>query len=94
MLIQALTMGGVFGLVMLLWNQDVAQVIVAVPIFSAMMYFSYAMTNRIAARFRPRPVIEEPDGPVEPSSERPDHALRRRTRRRRRGRREGGSHQR
>jgi len=88
MLMQALFMGGVFGLVMtVFWKQDPIVVAAFLPPFIAMMYASYWMTNRIAMRFRPRRPVEEYE-PVEPTTTRPEHAQRRRSRRRARGRRD------
>lgn len=89
MVVQALIMGALFGLILMLWTRDPAQVVVAVPVFSLMMYASYWVTNRFARRFGRR-LRPEPPEPIEPSSERPEHAQRRRSRRRRRGRRVSG----
>jgi hypothetical protein len=75
---------------LLFWRQDPIVVAAFIPPFVAMMFFSYWMTNRIAMRFRPRPPVEEVHEP-KPTTERPEHAQRRRTRRRARGRRDHGA---
>ena len=70
-------------------GQDIVVAVAAAPVFFLVMFVSMQLTNRITraviGRFRPP---TEPTAPLEPSSERPEHARRRRSRRRRgRGRR-------
>jgi hypothetical protein len=88
MLIQSLVLGAVFSFVsIVMWHQDPVVMAAFLPPFIGMMFFSYWMTDRIARRFRPRPPVVE-RFEAEPTTERPEHAQRRRTRRRTRGRRD------
>ncbi len=89
MITNALSMGAIFSVVMYLWTRDVVQAAVMAVIMSITMYMGYWATNRIAAqiarRVRPPEVTPEP---LAPTTDRPEHVQRRRSRRRPRGRRQ------
>lgn len=90
MILAAVFAGG-FGLINM-WVSDAALVttLVQFPLFFGVMFVTMRGTNRITVmmtkRFRKEPPVPEVLAPPEPTSERPEHAQRRRSRRRRRGR--------
>lgn len=88
MITQALVMGGIFGLVMVLsFGATLAEAAIFALIVAGTMYLSYWATNKVFSRWRPKPRGPEPTVPLASTSDRPEHAQRRRERARRRDRR-------
>ncbi len=88
MITQALVMGGIFCLVMVLWGGMMfGEAAIVSVFFAGMMYLSYWATNKVFSRWRPKPVTPARAEPPGPTSDRPEHAQRRRERARRRDRR-------
>ena len=89
MVANSILVGLVFGGVIYWQTRDLLQVLPATVIMSISLYFGSVASNRIAQRIGKRmagpPPLEAE--PLEPSTERPLHAQRRRSRRRPRGRR-------
>jgi hypothetical protein len=88
MVVNSILVGLVFGGVIYWQTRDLLQVLPATAIMAVSLYFGSVASNRIAQRIskrfaRPQVEVE----PLEPSTERPDHVQRRRSRRRPRGRR-------
>ncbi len=89
MVTNALTMGAIFSVVMYLWTRDPVQVAVMAVIMTVTMYLGYLATNRIAIQIAKRTRPQEvPAEPLAATTDRPEHAQKRRTRRRPRGRRQ------
>jgi hypothetical protein len=89
MVANAILVGLVFGGVIYWQTRDLVQVIPAVVIMAVALYFGSLGSSRIAQRIANRMSPPVPEAaPPEPTTERPQHALRRRTRRRPRGRRD------
>jgi hypothetical protein len=88
MITNALAMGAIFAIVMYLWTRDAAQAGAMAAIMTFTIYTGYWASNRVAVQIakRVRPP-EEPALPLEPTTDRPEHVQRRRSRRRPRGRR-------
>ena len=89
MITNALAMGAIFSVVMYLWTRDPVQAAVMAVIMSTTMYMGYWATNRVAVQIAKR--VRPSDAPVEPlapTTDRPEHVQRRRSRRRPRGRRQ------
>lgn len=89
MITNALAMGAIFSVVMYLWTRDPVQAAVMAVIMSTTMYMGYWATNRVAVQIAKR--VRPPDTPAEPlapTTDRPEHVQRRRSRRRPRGRRQ------
>ena len=85
---QALVMGAIFCLVMVLWGgMPLGEAAFVSVFFAGMMYLSYWMTNKVFSRWRPKPRGPEPAVPLVSTTDRPEHAQRRRERARRRDRR-------
>ena len=89
MVVNSILVGLVFGGVIYWQTRDLLQVLPATVIMAVSLYFGSVASNRIAQRIGkrlagPPPVEVEP---LEPSTDRPDHVQRRRSRRRPRGRR-------
>ena len=88
MVVNSILVGLVFGGVIYWQTRDLLQVVPATVIMAVSLYFGSVASNRIAQRIGRR--IAGPPAevePLEPSTERPLHAQRRRSRRRPRGRR-------
>ena len=76
--------------VLVVTGGDWATVAISLPMFTTVAYFSLLVSKRIGRRFGPKPPPpQEPTPPVDSTSERPEHAQRRRVRRRQRGRQRG-----
>ena len=89
MVVNAILVGLVFGGVIYWQTRDLLQVLPATVIMAVCLYFGSVAANRIAQRIGkrlagPPPVETEP---LEPTTDRPLHVQRRRSRRRPRGRR-------
>jgi hypothetical protein len=87
MLTNAIALGAIFSLVMYFWTRDIIQAAVMAVIMSVTSYVGYWVSNRVTGavtrRWRPPP---PPTEPLAATTERPEHAQRRRSRRRPRGR--------
>ncbi|MSP22209.1 MAG: hypothetical protein EXR66_04225 [Dehalococcoidia bacterium] len=84
----SILVGLIFGGVIYWQTRDLVQVLPATAIMAASLYLGSVFSNRIAQRIAKRISPREVEVlPPEQTTERPDHALRRRTRRRPRGRR-------
>lgn len=86
--VNAILVGLVFGGVIYWQTRDLIQVVPAAAIMAVSIYFGSRASNRIARRIARRitgPEVEVE--PLEPSTDRPEHVQRRRSRRRPRGRR-------
>lgn len=87
--VNSILVGLVFGGVIYWQTRDLIQVLPATAIMAVSLYFGSVLSNRIGQRIAKR--IAGPQVEVvrpEPTTERPDHVMRRRSRRRPRGRRE------
>ena len=89
MITQALVMGAIFCLVMVLWGgMPLIEAAFVSVFFAAMMYLSYWATHKVFSRWRPKPVATSTRAePPAATTDRPEHAQRRRDRARRRDRR-------
>jgi len=77
-----------WGVVLLVTQDDTEprELALSLPLFFVVIFGTMRLSNRVAARlFQPKPGPPRPP-PTAPSSERPDHAQRRRGRARRRHR--------
>ena len=90
LLIMAALFSAAFSALNLWQTGDVLTVAATAPIFFVVLFLSMRLSNRVlrfvAHRFWPPAQPSEPAPPPARSSERPQHALRRRQGRRRRGR--------
>lgn len=84
MLTNALATGAIFAIVMYLWTRDPLQAGIMAIIMAVTLYAGYWASNRVAVQVakRIRPPAE-PAAQLLPTTERPEHVQRRRTRRRR-----------
>jgi hypothetical protein len=88
MVVNSILVGLIFGGVIYWQTRDLLKVLPATVIMAVSLFFGSLASNRIAARIGKRmagPQVEIE--PLEPSTDRPVHAQRRRSRRRPRGRR-------